>query len=90
MIHHMILTASDVEPSLAFYEAALKPLNPDFFRIDRHPHFCRILKTISRGRFPQWEERGSVCRIDFRRRQNALLPLNFNCCERNSRQTVRA
>ena len=27
MLDHMILTVSDVERSLAFYEAALKPLN---------------------------------------------------------------
>jgi len=31
MIDHIILTVSDVERSLAFYEAALKPLNIKFF-----------------------------------------------------------
>jgi catechol 2,3-dioxygenase-like lactoylglutathione lyase family enzyme len=31
MLDHMILTVSDVERSLAFYEAALKPLNVKFF-----------------------------------------------------------
>ena len=31
MLDHMILTVSDVERSLAFYEAALKPLNIRFF-----------------------------------------------------------
>ena len=31
MLDHMILTVSDVERSLAFYEAALKPLNIKFF-----------------------------------------------------------
>jgi catechol 2,3-dioxygenase-like lactoylglutathione lyase family enzyme len=31
MLNHMILTVSDVERSLAFYEAALKPLNIKFF-----------------------------------------------------------
>ena len=30
MLDHMILTVSDVERSLAFYEAALKPLNIKF------------------------------------------------------------
>jgi catechol 2,3-dioxygenase-like lactoylglutathione lyase family enzyme len=31
MIDHIILTVSDVERSLSFYEAALKPLNIKFF-----------------------------------------------------------
>ena len=31
MINHIILTVSDVERSLAFYDAALKPLNIRFF-----------------------------------------------------------
>ncbi|MDT7815933.1 MAG: hypothetical protein QOJ42_5849 [Acidobacteriaceae bacterium] len=31
MLDHMILTVSNVERSLAFYEAALKPLNIQFF-----------------------------------------------------------
>ena len=31
MLDHMILTVSDVERSLAFYEAALKPLSIKFF-----------------------------------------------------------
>src|SRR5246127_5690256 len=31
MLDHMILSVSDVERSLAFYEAALKPLNIKFF-----------------------------------------------------------
>jgi catechol 2,3-dioxygenase-like lactoylglutathione lyase family enzyme len=31
MLDHMILTVSDVKRSLAFYEAALKPLNIKFF-----------------------------------------------------------
>jgi catechol 2,3-dioxygenase-like lactoylglutathione lyase family enzyme len=31
MLTHMILTVSDVERSLAFYEAALKPLHISFF-----------------------------------------------------------
>ena len=31
MINHIILAVSDVERSLAFYEAALKPLNIKFF-----------------------------------------------------------
>src|SRR5258708_1112355 len=31
MLDHMILTVSNVERSLAFYEAALKPLNIRFF-----------------------------------------------------------
>ena len=31
MLDHMILTVSDIERSLAFYEAALKPLNIKFF-----------------------------------------------------------
>src|ERR1700676_1221418 len=31
MLDHMILTVSDVERSLAFYEAALKPLDIKFF-----------------------------------------------------------
>ena len=31
MLDHIILTVSDVERSLAFYEAALKPLNIKFF-----------------------------------------------------------
>jgi len=31
MLDHMILTVSDVQRSLAFYEAALKPLNIKFF-----------------------------------------------------------
>jgi hypothetical protein len=31
MLDHMILTVSNVERSLAFYEAALKPLNIKFF-----------------------------------------------------------
>jgi hypothetical protein len=31
MLDHMILTVSKVERSLAFYEAALKPLNIQFF-----------------------------------------------------------
>ena len=31
MIHHIILKASDAERSLAFYEAALKPLNIRYF-----------------------------------------------------------
>jgi catechol 2,3-dioxygenase-like lactoylglutathione lyase family enzyme len=30
MLDHMILTVSDVERSLAFYEAALKPLHISF------------------------------------------------------------
>jgi len=33
MLDHMILTVSDVERSLAFYEAALKPLNIKFFML---------------------------------------------------------
>ncbi len=43
MLDHIILTVSDVERSLAFYEAALKPLNIKFFmpykwrREDGHP-----------------------------------------------------
>ena len=31
MLDHMILTVSDVERSLAFYQAALKPLSIKFF-----------------------------------------------------------
>ncbi len=31
MLDHMLLTVSDVERSLAFYEAALKPLHIKFF-----------------------------------------------------------
>jgi catechol 2,3-dioxygenase-like lactoylglutathione lyase family enzyme len=31
MIDHIILTVSDVERSLKFYEAALQPLNIKFF-----------------------------------------------------------
>jgi catechol 2,3-dioxygenase-like lactoylglutathione lyase family enzyme len=31
MLDHIILAVSDVERSLAFYEAALKPLNIKFF-----------------------------------------------------------
>ena len=31
MLDHIILTVSDVERSLAFYDAALKPLNIKFF-----------------------------------------------------------
>jgi hypothetical protein len=31
MLDHMILTVSDVERSLAFYQTALKPLNIKFF-----------------------------------------------------------
>ena len=31
MLDHMILTVSNVKRSLAFYEAALKPLNIKFF-----------------------------------------------------------
>jgi catechol 2,3-dioxygenase-like lactoylglutathione lyase family enzyme len=31
MLDHIILSVSDVERSLAFYEAALKPLNIKFF-----------------------------------------------------------
>lgn len=31
MLDHIILTVSDIETSLAFYEAALKPLNIKFF-----------------------------------------------------------
>ncbi len=31
MLDHMILTVSNVERSLAFYKAALKPLNIQFF-----------------------------------------------------------
>ena len=31
MLDHMILTVSDIKRSLAFYEAALKPLNIRFF-----------------------------------------------------------
>jgi catechol 2,3-dioxygenase-like lactoylglutathione lyase family enzyme len=31
MLDHTILTVSDVERALAFYEAALKPLNVRFF-----------------------------------------------------------
>ena len=31
MLDHMILTVSDVERSLAFYKAALKPLHIKFF-----------------------------------------------------------
>ena len=31
MLDHMILTVSNVERSLAFYKAALKPLNIKFF-----------------------------------------------------------
>jgi catechol 2,3-dioxygenase-like lactoylglutathione lyase family enzyme len=31
MLDHIILTVSDIERSLAFYDAALKPLNIQFF-----------------------------------------------------------
>lgn len=31
MIDHIILTVADIEPSLKFYEAALKPLNIEYF-----------------------------------------------------------
>jgi catechol 2,3-dioxygenase-like lactoylglutathione lyase family enzyme len=31
MLDHIILTVSDIKRSLAFYEAALKPLNIKFF-----------------------------------------------------------
>jgi catechol 2,3-dioxygenase-like lactoylglutathione lyase family enzyme len=31
MLDHIILTVSDIERSLAFYETALKPLNIKFF-----------------------------------------------------------
>ena len=31
MLDHIILTVSDIERSLAFYEAALEPLNIRFF-----------------------------------------------------------
>jgi catechol 2,3-dioxygenase-like lactoylglutathione lyase family enzyme len=41
MLDHIILTVSDIKRSLAFYEAALKPLNIKFFMSfkgeDGHP-----------------------------------------------------
>ena len=41
MLDHIILTVSDIKRSLAFYEAALKPLNIKFFMpykgADGHP-----------------------------------------------------
>jgi catechol 2,3-dioxygenase-like lactoylglutathione lyase family enzyme len=42
MLDHMILTVSNVERSLAFYEAALKPLNIKFFLPWLH-HFRRLV-----------------------------------------------
>ncbi|MDW3689220.1 hypothetical protein RA280_47455 [Cupriavidus sp. CV2] len=38
MLDHIILTVSDVKRSLAFYEAALKPLNIKFFISSRGKH----------------------------------------------------
>ena len=38
MINHIILTVRDVERSLAFYDAALKPLNIRFFLPYRGEH----------------------------------------------------
>jgi catechol 2,3-dioxygenase-like lactoylglutathione lyase family enzyme len=32
MLDHMILTVSDIKRSLAFYEAALKPLHKSYFK----------------------------------------------------------
>jgi hypothetical protein len=40
MLDHMILTVSNVERSLAFYEAALKPLNIKFFL----PFKCEVTR----------------------------------------------
>jgi catechol 2,3-dioxygenase-like lactoylglutathione lyase family enzyme len=58
MLHHIILTVSNAECSLAFYDAAMKPLNIPFFLSyegeDGHPDlwgFGDGEKATSNGRF---------------------------------------
>ncbi len=58
MLDHIILTVSDVERSLVFYEAALKPLNIKFFMPyrdeDGHPDL--YFGSPARSRRPVQEE----------------------------------
>jgi len=60
MIDHMILTVSDVERSLAFYEAALKPLNIIMFMAykgeDGHPDLWGFSEG---GRVTFWLKQGT-------------------------------
>ena len=59
MLDHMILTVSSVERSLAFYEAALKPLKIKFFLLSLTRTLCAILRMS----FPKADrEAQAVCR----------------------------
>ena len=53
MLDHMILTVSDVERSLAFYKAALKPLHIKFFMPykgeDGHPDLWGLVMANGRS-----------------------------------------
>jgi hypothetical protein len=70
MLDHIILTVSDVERSLAFYEAALKPLNIKFFipykGKDGHPDLWgfgdgkRAFFWIKQGNPIQWLFTGAL------------------------------
>ena len=50
MINHIILTVSDVERSVAFYDAALKPLNIRFFLPYKGEHGHADLWGIGDGK----------------------------------------
>jgi len=50
MINHIILTVSDVERSLAFYDAALRPLNIRFFLPYKGEHGHADLWGIGDGK----------------------------------------
>ena len=52
MLDHMILTVSDVERSLAFYEAALKPLSIKFFHCTRARVIILICGDLVMARGP--------------------------------------
>jgi catechol 2,3-dioxygenase-like lactoylglutathione lyase family enzyme len=53
MLDHIILTVSNVKRSLAFYEAALKPLNIKFFMPykgeDGHPDLGDLVMVKGRS-----------------------------------------
>ena len=66
MLDHMILTVSDIKRSLAFYEAALKPLQIRFFMPykgeDGHPDLWDL---VTARRHSSGSNRGSVIQQPF-------------------------
>jgi hypothetical protein len=65
MLDHMILTVSNVERSLAFYEAALKPLNIKFFLPTRAKAIILVCGDLAMASRSSGSSKGSLIQRPF-------------------------